>query len=179
MASTHQQVDLTVVTSAEEGRLETLRIQRRDPVCLQKDNRVFGKATPSALIRLWGMESKFQSQSSQGFWDLTSQEQPYSKQENLIAKIAIRGSPQPHRIPSSSGCVSSRGDKTSRLVISRLPGASYSHISLLKGSQSPTFLSRTWQLIVISDLTCTRMNAILTAGENAAAINPGPKQEHL
>lgn len=144
------------VTAAEEGRLGTLPIQTRDPTCLEKYNQVFIKVAQSALVLLCCVESKWQGQSPQRSRNLTSQGKPYFKKENLITKTAITGNPHPHRDPNSFGCVSSRGEETGRLVISRLPGAW--HRPLLKGKSEPVVFGRTWQLMVISYLACAKNN---------------------
>lgn len=144
------------VTAAEEGRLETLPIQTRDHICLGKYSQVFIKATQSALVLLCCVESKWQGQSPQRSRNFTSQGKPYSKKENLIIKTAITGNSHPHRIPNSFECVSSTGEETGRLVISRLPGVWHSHISLLKGKSEPIVFGRTWQLMVVSYLACAK-----------------------
>lgn len=144
------------VTAAEEGRLETLPIQTRDHICLGKYSQVFIKAAQSALVLLCCVESKWQGQSPQRSRNFTSQGKPYSKKENLIIKTAITGNSHPHRIPNSFECVSSTGEETGRLVISRLPGVWHSHISLLKGKSEPIVFGRTWQLMVVSYLACAK-----------------------
>jgi hypothetical protein len=104
-----------------------------------------------------------------------------NKQKNKKNKhkkpTLLQAIPHPHGIPSSSRCVSSKGEVMGRLVISRLPGAS--HFSAKGEAKTLCSWVEFGSLSSLAILYIVRVNAVLTIEPNDAAVSPGLKQKHL